>query len=326
VLVVLGFLLLTCGYKYYDETSPNVHIIRRSSGKRLHFLVAYKGLQLYIHSCFVLLTMGVFFWVIASYYYPSLLENLSSYLQDAGYTRNSIIDHIIFISCVWYYFLTSIRIRYQNWQFNNQYNSLAKQLQAIQQHITDNFESSIIDYITFDTSVLITMKSGKTYVGKIVEDLNIIEKIEHLLLIPTISGYRDSHTFTVHFHTFYDAIYQNIFETYNYHHVINEYKERIQEITDELSDQDLLLLFENINLIKDLTRKDVAIKELLRETEFIVSYEKYAALKSKIKNELKKFQKVLPVNDIASINMFDYKIYRESFHKVQPNFPRSEQE
>jgi len=61
-------------------------------------------------------------------------------------------------------------------------------------------------------SVLLTVKSGKVYVGNVVTNFNPTYDVKSVKIMPILSGYRDSEDQTVTFTTDYFSLLEEIYE------------------------------------------------------------------------------------------------------------------
>lgn len=66
------------------------------------------------------------------------------------------------------------------------------------------------DGAPMDGTVMITLDNRKVYVGYVTLSRNLRPEMPYLVLLPTVSGYRDANTLEVHFTDRYTAVYRKI--------------------------------------------------------------------------------------------------------------------
>lgn len=70
----------------------------------------------------------------------------------------------------------------------------------------DEIEALIFRAQTLEMPVLLTLRTGKVYVGFVQKNLNAEVERRHLRILPVVSGYRKAEALTVHFTTFYEQV------------------------------------------------------------------------------------------------------------------------
>lgn len=77
----------------------------------------------------------------------------------------------------------------------------------------DAFEMTLLESYERNSDVLVTLDSGKVYVGKVTDTyFRINDEIRSVMLNPLTSGYRKKDDFTIHFTTYYGKIYKQIID------------------------------------------------------------------------------------------------------------------
>src|SRR5690606_3817495 len=73
-------------------------------------------------------------------------------------------------------------------------------------HFGNDLEILLLRSMDTETAVLLTLGTGKVYVGYVVRLFNPDVERKHIRLLPVMSGYRSEKTQEVSFTTFYDVV------------------------------------------------------------------------------------------------------------------------
>jgi hypothetical protein len=199
--LILG-LILVVGYRYQAIHPIKRYLLTRNTGYNLYFRAGFSGL--------ILAYFAIMSWaVIDAFDYPSTLADATSITKaiNQGYRSEMKAMLIVAIACFWCYSLAWLR-SFWYWCFPE------KKLERICK-IADELEKLVLTSYGIDWSkalkpVRVVMDSEKAYVGLLTEPDFEGGKLNHLSIIPLLSGYLNSKKdlkFTNNYYNHYKGFY-----------------------------------------------------------------------------------------------------------------------
>jgi hypothetical protein len=126
--------------------------------------------------------------------------------------------------------------------------------------------------------VLITLKNGKIYIGRITTNFNPANPIDHIRIVPVMSGYRETTNKTLVFTSFYDKV--------------------LEKIQGDI----LTRLINQTRLAHEDWDSEQVVRHILPQY--------------KTEANLVEFDVVVPRSEIQSVSFFDPKLYEQHFQKT----------
>jgi hypothetical protein len=166
----------------------------RSENHRLLFLAAQYGLL------FLGISAGVRgLWILLRYFIPALtvVNNIWHVLFPFDFSGTAIL---------------ALLIGATSWKYFNRKLSSEEEVDRSIREKGDPLELLLKDAMRDTRPVLLTIKSGKVYVGSITANFNPAYDVQSIKIMPILSGYRDSKDQTVTFTTDYFTLLTQIHE------------------------------------------------------------------------------------------------------------------
>lgn len=227
---ILILYILVLGYCYVEKTPTEKNKLKRGSNWEAYAILLKHGLFCMLFSAFLALIPFMLFAIILLKFYNNFVDclfntywiykkTLSSYWQIV----NSVFGTIVFI-CGWGYLVAREKIVIF-WR-NNEYVSLSKDknskdenngLQLLPKKEKESLLKQLknqdgllwiaLEAMEKNTTVKISLKSKKIYVGMVHGEQFERMDFDNLIILPYLSGYRDKDTLKVKFDVNYADFY-----------------------------------------------------------------------------------------------------------------------
>lgn len=146
---------------------------------------------------------------------------------------------------------------------------------------SDPLEMTLLDFLSTQDLLMVTLKSGKVYIGRVVTSINPTRNVESIRLALHSSGYRDRHSHKLTIDVRYADTHAEIIER-----VKTNYRQAIQKYLAENADADVAKLEEDVYGSVDMSELGVA-----------------------------NFETVIRISEVQSLSPFDPGIYYKYFRQ-----------
>lgn len=198
--VILLMVVLVVGFLYTNNHPPSRYRQKRSTGWNAYFHVAAWGLLFCILGGLAALGILIFLDLLSiflsipshlpwfDYTVPWLGRDLFSLHIPGGFGVGTVVSLMLSASMSF-----GMAIQHQN-RMKANYEEQMKEYKKVAE--ADGLEALLFDSMQQNLLVLISLKSRKTYVGKVHQARFIHADLENIVIIPMLSGYRDKDTLT----------------------------------------------------------------------------------------------------------------------------------
>lgn len=199
--VVLVAVALVAGYLFSSQHLSSKYQLNRTDGWHSYFYVAYRGVLFSLLSAAICFSIDYF-------------DCVSKFIKPMGYLLtdfNKLFLNFYQIKIGSWAILTILLAQLSSFISRFYYFIFTrKKTKRIRQIIAGNHLESFIFESAYDQKhIMLTLASRKTYVGQCLGDELTSGKVDHIAILPYISGYRNKDDLTFEHTTNYWAHYMN---------------------------------------------------------------------------------------------------------------------